>query len=218
MAQETEVISCPACKHLLRVPLEWLGQNVQCPECRATFKAPVKVGDRLTEPELISRPPAAAPARRKKFDAMLLLPAFGLMLCGAVGMFVNGGVLSRLILEDDGGREWVRNEVSNLHAKLEQIGYEKPAPAGTENERNEQDAAQLLRLYRWFVPLSVALSLGVFLGGLSMTLRWNYRLAQVSCILAALNFAYGCFIPGAVIGLWGILMLNSEEGRGHFGR
>ena len=29
MPPETEVITCPACRHLLRVPAEWLGQTVQ---------------------------------------------------------------------------------------------------------------------------------------------------------------------------------------------
>jgi hypothetical protein len=67
-------------------------------------------------------------------------------------------------------------------------------------------------------PLSLAVSAAVFLGGLSIALRWNFRLAQLGCVLAMLNIANGCCIPGAVAGLWGILMLNSEEGRGHFGR
>ena len=40
MTPETEVIACPACKHLVRVPLDWLGTQVQCPECKAMFRAP----------------------------------------------------------------------------------------------------------------------------------------------------------------------------------
>src|SRR5207249_9757968 len=90
MPPETEVITCPACRHLLRVPADWLGQTVQCPECKATFRAPVRDGDRLTEPELISRPaPAAAPAAARKPDVMLLLPAFGLLFVGFAGLVVN---------------------------------------------------------------------------------------------------------------------------------
>jgi len=58
----------------------------------------------------------------------------------------------------------------------------------------------------------------VLLGGLSIALQWNHRLAQVACVLAALNFAHLCCVPGAVAGLWGLLMLGSEEGREHFQR
>ena len=64
--------------------------------------------------------------------------------------------------------------------------------------------------------MSFAASAVVFAGGLSMTRRRNYRLAQVACVLAAVNVAHGCCIPGALAGLWGMLMLSSDEGREHF--
>jgi hypothetical protein len=212
MAQETEVISCPACAHLLRVPLDWLGQTVQCPECKAMFKAPVRNGSALTAPELISRPPAAVDGQRKNLDVMLLLPAFGLLFCGVIGVIVNGVFLWKLVVDRDGGREWAMNQT---HA-LRKIGFGTQGPLETQEQRDEQDAMQLLRYYRWFVPLSLVVSVGVFLGGLSIALRWNYWLAQVGCVLAMVNIAHACCIPGAVAGLWGLLMLNSEEGRGHF--
>src|SRR5215468_5353986 len=104
MAQETEVISCPACRHLLRVPLDWLGQPVQCPECKAMFQAPTRTADGLTDPKLLSPPPAAA---GKRLDPMLLLPAFGLMLLGFAGVLVNG-VLTYLFLSDAG---WAKDHV-----------------------------------------------------------------------------------------------------------
>jgi hypothetical protein len=214
MMQETEVISCPACRHLLRVPMDWLGQDVQCPECKAKFKAPVKVGDKLTEPELMSRHEAAVEVPKKKFDRMLLIPAFGLLFCGIIGTIVNGVILSKLLFDRDGGREWATNQVIALRG----VGIGNVPQPGAEEQQTEQDSNELLRLYRWFIPLSFLLSLGVLLGGLSIALRWSYWLAQLSCILAMLNIAHACCIPGAVAGLWGILMLNSEEGRQHFGK
>jgi hypothetical protein len=66
------------------------------------------------------------------------------------------------------------------------------------------------------VPVSLAVSVVVFVGGVSMVRRRNYRLAQVACVLAALNIAHGCCVPGALAGLWGLLMLGSDEGREHF--
>lgn len=215
MTEETEVISCPACKHLLRVPLEWLGQPVQCPECQAMFKAPVRNGDVLTEPELISRPPAATvDNQRKPFDAMLLLPAFGLLLCGVMGVIVNGALLGKLISDRDGGREWAMN----LTIALRNAGVGEKVPDETQQQQDEQNAAQLLKLCQWGIPLSLVVSIGVFLGGLSIALRWSYWLAQVGCVLAMVNIAHGCCVPGAAAGLWGLLMLNSEEGRGHFSK
>jgi hypothetical protein len=214
MAQETEVISCPACKHLLRVPLDWLGQEVQCPECEALFKAPIKIGDQLTAAELISRPKSVVANERKKLDAMLLLPAFGLMLCGVVGALANGGVLLKLTFEKDGGREWAKN----LLLEMKKRGLIAPGPPENEDQRIEQDAGRLLSICRWGLSLSLVVSLGVFLGGLSIALQWNYRLAQLGCVLAIINVVHACCIPGTVAGLWGLLMLNSEEAREHFGK
>src|SRR4051794_2498117 len=98
MPPETEVIACPACRHLVRVPADWLGQPVQCPECKASFKAPVRDGDRLTDAELLSAPASTAPAPpRGKLDVMLLLPAFGLMLVGFASTAVNGWYTARYV-------------------------------------------------------------------------------------------------------------------------
>src|SRR5262245_47852124 len=113
MTPETEVIACPACKHVVRVPLDWLGTQVQCPECKAMFRAPVRGADgKLTEPELISRPALApaAPAASKP-DLMLLLPAFGLMLCGVTGVLVNGFLLFVFFKEANGALDWARNQM-----------------------------------------------------------------------------------------------------------
>ena len=214
MAAETEVISCPACRNLLRVPLDWLGQTVQCPECQAMFKAPIKVDGKLTAPELISKPTVAAETPSKRWDMMLLLPAFGLLLCGVLGVIVNGMMVSKLVLEQDGGKEWSKTQIE----VMSKMGFGTPGPPETQDQRNEQDAAELLRFYRWFMPLSLIESALVFLGGLSITLRWNYWLAQLACVVAMLNIAHACCVPGAVFALWGLLMLNSEEGRGHFRR
>src|SRR5262245_45867442 len=106
MTPETEVIACPACKHLLRVPLDWLGTQVQCPECKAMFRAPVRADGKLTEPELISRPaaPASAPAPRK-LDAMLLLPAFGLLFCGIAGFVVGAWNTVRYVGNADAAKQ-----------------------------------------------------------------------------------------------------------------
>jgi hypothetical protein len=56
----------------------------------------------------------------------------------------------------------------------------------------------------------------VLCGGLALVRRRGYRFVQVACVLAALNVAHACCVPGALAGLWGLLMLGSDEGREHF--
>lgn len=213
MPLDTEVISCPACRHLLRVPLDWLGQNVQCPECRALFKAPVRVGDVLGQPELISPSPSASlPPGTRKRDFMLLLPGFGILVCGVMGTIVNGSMLAKLLSDADGGRAWARDQVLAIHKFKEK-------PNQPENrQQDDADAEQLLRLYRWTVPLFLAVSLGELVGGLSMVLGWRYRLALMGCVLGMLNLPGFCCVPGSMAGLWGLIMLASQEGRSHFRR
>lgn len=212
MTPETEVIACPACKHALRVPLDWLGTQVQCPECKAMFRAPVRENGKLTEPELISRTAAASPTAPRKLDVMLLLPAFGLLFCGFAGTLVNGVFLYLFLTDPAGGDQWARNQMPALR----QAGFGTPGAPEEQAAEDEKNALQLARTYRWLIPASFAISAVVLVGGLSIVRRRNYRLAKFACVLAALNIAHGCCIPGAFAGLWGLLMLSSDEGREHF--
>jgi hypothetical protein len=207
MPPDTEVISCPACRHLLRVPADWLGQTVQCPECRATFRAPVRDGDRLTDPELIAGPPATAAPARKPPDAALWLPAFGLMLVGVISLVVHPISLVVIAQDPDGFEAAKKQQAEGLAKK---IGQDPQAVANSPFIRWQTDAA----LTTWGV-LCGAVS---FLGGLGIVLRRWRRLAQVGCVTAMLNVAGCCCVPGAAFGVWGLLMLMSEEGRSHFVR
>jgi hypothetical protein len=205
MPPDTEVISCPACRNLVRVPADWLGQSVQCPECKARFRAPIRDGDRLTDPELIDGPPAAGPPARKPADAALWLPAFGLMLVGVGSLVVNVFTLV-VIAQDPDGFEVAKREQAEVMAK--KLGQDPQAVANSPFTRWPTYAA----LTGWGV-LCGAVS---FLGGLGIVLRRWYRLAQAGSVLAALNVANCCCVPGAAFGVWGLLMLMSEEGRSHF--
>ena len=143
MSLETEVISCPACSHLLRVPLDWLGQPVQCPECKAMFKAPVPDGDTLTKPELISRPPRStgqAPPR-KKLDAMLLLPAFGLLFCGVAGIIINGMLAYLFLADPAGGKQYIRNQMPEFR----KAGLGANDPPEVREQRDEERAEIMAR-------------------------------------------------------------------------
>jgi hypothetical protein len=215
MPPETEVIACPACRHLVRVPADFLGQTVQCPECRATFRAPVRNGDCLTDPELLSRPDGPAPAARKPADVLLWLPAFGLMLVGFASLAVNGVKSVEYLARPDAARE----DVLRSTEAMRKAGLAQDGPADPEERRkfDEQRAAEYVPTLRVLLLASGLVGGVVFAGGLAIALRRYYRLAQVGCVLAALNVAHLCCVPGAIFGLWGLLMLASEEGREHFG-
>ena len=212
MTPETEVIACPACKHLVRVPLDWLGTPVQCPECKAMFRAPVRGADgALTQPELLAPAPAAPPAAASKPDLMLMMPAFGLMLCGVTGVLVNGVLLFVFFKDANGARDWARGQIPAVR----QMGFGTPGTPEEMAAEDERNAEQLARTYQWIAPISFLISAVVFAGGLSIVRRRNYRLAQIGCALAPLNVGC-CCIPGAAFGLWGLLLLSSDEGREHF--
>jgi hypothetical protein len=145
---------------------------------------------------------------------MLLVPAFGLLLCGVVGAVANGYTCAIILGKPDEARVWVSSQVQQ-YLQLAQPPADSPE---AERESIEQRTTILVRFFNWVYPFLLLDSLLVFLGGLSMALRWNYWLAQVGCIAAAINFGGCCCVPGGAAGLWGILMLNSEEGRAHFGK
>jgi hypothetical protein len=218
MTPETEVVSCPACNHLLRVPLDLLGQPVQCPECRAMFRAPAPDGTGgMTAAELLSRPSGPGGefrAARRRTDAALLLPAFGLMFCGVAGLVVNVRTGYVFLADPAAGREQVLQSL----AALRQMGALADNPGPEQDRADAERAESAVRLMRWVLPAGAVLSGLVLLGGLSIALGWSYPLAQVGCVAAGLNVPHLCCVPGAAFGLWGLLMLRSDEARAHFGR
>ena len=128
-----EVISCPACRHLLRVPADWLGTRVQCPKkCRSLFQAPLRAADgTLTEPELAG-PAAAHPVAARRPDRMLLLPAFGLMITGTLGAIVAASTLYAISQDPAGMRQAMLDQVPQWR----QMGL-LPPPRETRPSRNE---------------------------------------------------------------------------------
>lgn len=211
MPPETEVIPCPACRHLLRVPADWLGTTVQCPECHAMFRAPIRQGDRLTEPELLSEP-ANGRAVRRPGDAALWLPAFGLMLVGIAGLSVDGFFTFQFWAKPNQARATVKNQIQAMR----QFGVGADDPEDQRDKLDNDRAEQVFRMMRLVYPAFAGLSAVVFAGGLALALRKGRRLAQLSCVLACLNVPNLCCVPGAVFGIWGLLLTIGDEGRDHF--
>jgi hypothetical protein len=145
---------------------------------------------------------------------MLLLPAFGLLLCGFAGVIVNGILAYRFRADPAIAQETIRSQLSSLR----QRGLGAEDPPADRDKLDAQRAEQTVLMMRWVSPLFAGVSAVVLLGGLSIALRWNYRLAQLGCVAAAVNIPQLCCIPGAIAGVWGFVLLRSAEGRAHFGQ
>jgi hypothetical protein len=145
---------------------------------------------------------------------MLLLPAFGLLLCGFAGVIVNGILAYRFRADPAAARETIRSQLSSLRP----LGLGADDPPADREKLDVQRAEQTVRIMKWVSPLFAGVSAVVLLGGLSIALGWNYRLAQLSCVAASVNIPQFCCVPGAIAGLWGLVLLRSAEGRAHFGQ
>jgi hypothetical protein len=145
---------------------------------------------------------------------MLLLPAFGLLCCGVAGLIVNGIQTYQFLADPVGSKQTIRAQLTRLRA----AGFNANDPPDEIEKRDGERAEATVQAMRWALPAFAIVSAVVFLGGLSMALRWNYRLAQIGSVATILNVAHLCCVPGAFAGVWGLLMLHSKEGREHFGR
>ena len=145
---------------------------------------------------------------------MLLLPAFGLLLCGVAGTVVNGMLTYNFLADPAGAKQYILNQMPEFR----KAGFGADDPPEEREKRDAERAEKWAGNLRWVLPALTLAAALAFLGGLSIALRWNFWLAQIGCVAAALNVVGLCCVPGAISGLWGLLMLNSEEGRGHFGK
>jgi hypothetical protein len=65
-----ETIACPGCQRQLQVPEQYLGQNVQCPECRHMFVATTTSVSAQPRPTSSAPPQAGGPekSRSRRYD------------------------------------------------------------------------------------------------------------------------------------------------------
>jgi hypothetical protein len=101
---------------------------------------------------------------------------------------------------------------------MRNFGIGKEDPEAERPRLDRERAEEVVRAMRWAMPLFTVVAVLTFLGGLSIATRWHYRLAQLGSLAAMLNLPNCCCVPGAVVGGWALLMLGSDEARGHFGR
>lgn len=205
------VISCPACQHLLRVPNDWLATKVQCPECKAMFRAPVRHEDgTLSNSVLLSEGVIPTTTARRRPDWMLLLPGFGLMLCGVIGGIVDTYSVAVLFSNQERATEFVVQQFLKFDLDPEVLNPD------VKQRRQEQRAEEMLPMLRTLMVVFTILSAVTFSGGLAIVLRRGYWLAMLACPAAALNIAGLCCVPGAAFALWAVILLITPEGKDHF--
>ncbi|MGL4424384.1 MAG: hypothetical protein ACRCZF_27260 [Gemmataceae bacterium] len=214
---EAIVVACPACRTPVAVPTEFLGQVVHCLKCQATFRAPTAP----TEPAALLKRP------RGKIPPLLLIPLYGLLLLGFAGVATNLFLAYEFRTNPEAAKNYSRGVIRQL-AETKPPG-EAPKEKDKAQERSEQfwaeqdakveEAAAQMAPYLQPMQLPFALvSAGVLAGGLAFAFRKPYWLGFLGCICAIVNVNQACCIPGAVVGLWGLFALISEEGRHYFGR
>ena len=68
------------------------------------------------------------------------------------------------------------------------------------------------------MPASVKVEFSGEAPVLTPTCPFDSTMIESTIVLASLNFVHACCVPGALAGVWGLLMLGSDEGREHFAR
>jgi hypothetical protein len=205
MSQETEVISCPACRHLVRIPADWLGQTVQCPECKARFTAPARIDGKLGDAVLLDAPQPDAKPLPPRPDGSLWMPAFALMLLGVASLIANGHTLYSMATSRD---EHLRMIQANAAGAAEQMGQDPGAVQA------EVSVPRVMGAAIWGTICGGS----SFAAGVCIVLRRGWWIARTGSVLAFLNLPGLCCVPGAFAGGFAWAMLGTEEGRAHFSR
>jgi hypothetical protein len=211
------VITCPGCGKPLHVPGAAVGKSAHCPHCQAAFGLTPTPGG----------PPAVRPAR-PLVPRRLILPAVGLLTLGLAGVVVNGIIAARCQFEPGFADRYARATVWEERA-IDALGSKQPdtpfmAAAGPgpvavvrELLDGQLAAARVPRVgpLAWRSLLVSAVTLA---GGLAVLAGRLFPLALLGCLAAMVNFNHNCFIPGLLVGVWGVVMLVRDDVREHFRR
>ncbi len=210
----SEVISCPACRHSVRVPESLLGEAVRCPSCKSYFTAPTRDAEgRLGEAELLAEPPpfdsdreTDRPERRppKNADA-LFLPAIFLLLIGVLGSAVNGYRAYQAISNP----ELLKNQALEMQKKLAE---------SFKIEFKEQDAKLGTDILPLVVIGAFLVSLLPLFGAMCMMSTRFYPVAMIGSFAAIINIANCICLLGAPVGIYCLIKLFDPDARSLFRR
>jgi hypothetical protein len=227
---ETALIRCPHCNHALSLPSEFLGRAVTCLQCQNPFLAPVLEGDLLTEPQKL--------LKKSRIPPRIFIPMYGMMLLGFTGVLLNAYLWFWFQSDPMAASQFAE---ANLFFMLETKPPETTKVDPKAKATAEDEAARKKRAEEFgdaqgksaknlAQNLSVdsmkrvrlifgAVSFGVLVGSFCFALRRAYYYCMLACLLSAVNSPdLGCCFIGGIVGIWGFMMLISEEGRDYFRR
>src|SRR5579885_3397650 len=222
--------TCPGCGRPLHVPADAVGKPAHCPHCRAGFVIPAGPGGAPGEPRLTAR-------RRPPLPRPLVVPAFGLLMLGLAGTLVNGYLSARFVLQPGFDRQYALTQVRQVRS-IEALPGGRPADdwphapraaaggaaAAVATIEAAEDLADEQLADVWTPSMkpvhfaSTAISALAALGGLAILRGRFYPLAILGCAAAVVNVNHLCCLPGALLGVWGLLALARDDVRAHFKR
>ena len=208
----SELVNCPNCGEMARVPEALYGQAVRCPACKTMYVSPKPTPEggwtvaravkdiRGTDPD-----PDRADRAFNPF-----VPGLGLTLVGIVAFLVNSVVAYQVFTDPEGFTNRMLQGIEE---------------ARDNRKIDEETATMLLDGFKNSVPqLQVALPafMGISAlmvgGGLSMISRRFYWLAVLGSLATFVNFANLCCCVGAPLGIWSLVVLFNPDTRMLFRR
>jgi hypothetical protein len=229
---EVYQITCPLsnCRKPLRVPEAAFAKQMSCPHCNTRIGLSRNADGTPGTPEALGS--------RYRVPRMFLVPGFALLILSVASLFSNGYVALTCLRDPNFAVEQARLQVSALRNTERLAGpndtqakITDPTPqdlfaalAGQgariaeqlhQDERLAQSWAPSVGPIHWaFVGVSTLM----FLGAVAILTGRFYWLAWLGSIAAILNLNNACCMPGAIVGIWAMLMLARDEGRAHFKR
>lgn len=212
-----ELINCPACNHRLRLPVELLGQSVECPQCHAHFAAPGGSSAPVVRPApqvaLASGPVYAddSEPRGHRGGATLTAPAVCLLIVGVLSALINFFVLAF-------GIE-VESNPADFRAQLQAHMARNPNLTPQQRQQLEELDKNPEEVAWWCQIIgggSLAAAALTAIGAIAMLTRRMYWLAVLGA-LAALNPANCCCVNVNIpFAIWALIVLFSANGRAAF--
>jgi hypothetical protein len=205
-----ELIRCPACDHALRLPTEFFGQTVECPQCGNRFQAPVMGQPPVVRPveQLTEIPTPERDFNRSRVAERLRGPAIALLLSAILSLVCNGIGLVYA--------RWIDQHPQQIDAELDRRLDENPDLDREQRQQAKEIALQLLSSLNLCCGGSAIANLLVLVGAIQMLRVRSYGFAVLASILALnpVNFPV-CFVH-VPFGVWSLAVLSNADVRSTF--
>jgi hypothetical protein len=213
-----ELIRCPACDHALRLPPEFFGQTVECPQCGNRFAAPAPA----TAPTVraAGQPPIVIPEQTSAYPSRagerLRVPATILLVLSIINLFSNGYLVlfARQVVADP------RSFEAQMHDEIDRQPNMKADDRARMKEMLSVATIEKYSTHILVIPgVLVFTSLLTVAACIQMLRLRAYPLCVLGSILAInpINSCPCCLLE-APFGLWCLITLMNSDVRAAFQR